>query len=552
MNNSLENEKQKFPKIFLLVVTFMCAAPIFLNGLGFDFSSISHGISVQDMAAKNLPRGLELDQMFYTLTGGLHHGLLEWSAVMAAMLTIILAFAHFAINKDVTMPIIGVALFCSGAMDAFHTMAAMRLIDAVASNTDLIPFTWALSRGFNAGIMIVGALICLKLRITNTRIGLFRIGIVSIMFGTLAYTLINYAAGHENLPQTQFPDSWITRPYDALPLVLFIIAIPIFWNLYRKNPNLLTASLVITIIPEIVLEAHMAFGSSSLFDNHFNIAHSLKILAYMIPFIGLVLDYVRTYQIQIEIKQQLVERKDKLEQLIGKLTDSNEELERFAYVASHDLQEPLRMVTNFTSLLEKRYGDQLDDTAKEYMAFSSNGARRMQELIEDLLEYARIGEENERYQNIDIGKTIALIQENLKESIDTSGAKITHGDLPIIYGNQVRFMRALQNLIGNGIKYQKLNSQPEIHINVEKKDDTWLFSIKDNGIGMQQKYCKKIFEPFKRLHGKEEFSGTGMGLAICRKIIDRMGGSIWVESELGQGSIFYFILPIHNKKERST
>jgi PAS domain S-box-containing protein len=291
-----QHNEFRFLKAFSYVVAIICALPYGLNLAGFDFSSEVHGFHVKEIATWGISRGALVDEMFYTLTGALEHGLLEWSAVSVAALTILLAFSQFAINKDVTTPIIGIALFCSGTMDAFHTLAAMRLIDAVADNSNLIPFTWALSRGFNAAILIVGALICLRLGISDTRTGLTKITLVSLFFGAVAYYLIAYSATNENLPITQFPYSFITRPYDVVPLTMFIVAIPIFWKLYKKRPSLLTASLVIAIIPEVVVESHMAFGSSTLFDNHFNIAHFLKIIAYLIPFIGLVLDYIGTYR----------------------------------------------------------------------------------------------------------------------------------------------------------------------------------------------------------------------------------------------------------------
>jgi two-component system sensor kinase FixL len=312
----------KFPKTFLYIVLAICALPYGLNLAGFDFSSEVHGFHVKEIAAWGISKSALVDEMFYTLTGALEHGLMEWSAVSVAALTILLAFSHFAINKDVTTPIIGIALFCSGTMDAFHTLAAMRLIDAVADNSNLIPFTWALSRGFNAAILIVGALICLRLGISDTRSGLSKITTISLFFGGVAYYLITYSATNENLPNTQFPDALITRPYDAVPLVMFALAWPLFWKLYKKRPSLLTASLVIALIPEVVVESHMAFGSSTLFDNHFNIAHFLKIIAYLIPFIGLVLDYIGTYKKMNVVIEDLKTSNSAKEQLSANLLEN--------------------------------------------------------------------------------------------------------------------------------------------------------------------------------------------------------------------------------------
>ncbi len=240
-----------------------------------------------------------------------------------------------------------------------------------------------------------------------------------------------------------------------------------------------------------------------------------------------------------------VEKKseEEREQLIEKLAQSNEELERFAYVASHDLQEPLRMVRSFTNLLAEQYGEQLDEQAQEYINFAASSAERMQQLVEDLLEYARIGEEAERHESVDVHNILEYVQQNLRESMEEAGAEITHDPLPVIVLNPVRFSRLLQNLVGNAMKYQKQGNAPRIHIAVEDTPEEWVFSVQDNGIGMKHEYCEKIFSPFKRLHGRDEYSGTGMGLAITKKIVENFGGRIWAESELGKGSTFFFTVP---------
>ena len=297
-----------FPQTFFWLVLIISLTPFALLLFGVDFSSTVEAFDIQEIISWKISDAQLHDEMSYALAGSLKHGLLEWSSVMVAFLTIIIAFSRFAIKKDITIPILGVALFFSGAMDAFHTLAATRLIDAVADNSNLIPFTWALSRGFNACILIIGAIICLKSNAIFAQAKLTRIITVSVIFAAIAYFLIHYMANKANLPQTQFPDAWLKRPFDAIPLMLFIIAIPIFWRLYKKEPNLLTASLVIALMPEIILESHVAFGSAALFDSHFNIAHGLKILAYLVPFIGLVLDYIRTYQLQLNISHQLKEK----------------------------------------------------------------------------------------------------------------------------------------------------------------------------------------------------------------------------------------------------
>ncbi|MFC3121711.1 response regulator [Agaribacter flavus] len=233
------------------------------------------------------------------------------------------------------------------------------------------------------------------------------------------------------------------------------------------------------------------------------------------------------------------ERKLAQEELIR----SNAELERFAYVASHDLQEPLRMVINFTKLLEKYYGDKLDDRAFKYIEYATNGAVRMQQLVKDLLEYARLGNQAETFSAIDLNKMAESVMENLSTSIEAAGASVEWDNLPIVNADPSSICSVFQNLVGNAIKYRKSEVNPIIKVKVKSEAEQWVFAVIDNGIGMKQQYCEKIFEPFKRLHRKEEYSGTGMGLAICRKTIEQMDGKIWAISELEKGSRFYFSLP---------
>jgi hypothetical protein len=268
-----------------------------LHLAGVDFRSSSVPLNAEMLA--EMPPEQLVDAMHHALAGSFTHTILEWSAFCAAIFTAVLAGIHFAISRrGIVIPVIGVALVCAGAMDAFHTLAADRLIHATAANTNLIPFTWALCRLFNCAIMIIGVLVIFwrGQRDRGTQIT-FVIG-SSITFALLAYVTIHLCASSRTLPQTMFPDSLVTRPYDVVPLVLYTLAgLFIFPRLYRKHPSYFTHGLLIGMIPDIVTQAHMAFGSTALFDSHFNIAHFLKIVSYLVPFVGLCMDYIRTYQL---------------------------------------------------------------------------------------------------------------------------------------------------------------------------------------------------------------------------------------------------------------
>ena len=230
-----------------------------------------------------------------------------------------------------------------------------------------------------------------------------------------------------------------------------------------------------------------------------------------------------------------------LTKLITELKISNKELEQFAYVASHDLQEPLRMITSFTQLLEKRYKGQLDEDADDYIAFVVDGAHRMKDLIDDLLEFSRLNTEVREFELVIMEIALEDVLRNLKPAIKENNAQITHDYLPNILGDHVQIIQLLQNLIGNAIKF-KGNNPPDIHISAKDNEDEWLFSINDKGIGIDKNHQKQIFSIFKRLHTREEYPGTGIGLSISKRIVERHGGQIWIESELGKGSTFYFTI----------
>lgn len=230
-----------------------------------------------------------------------------------------------------------------------------------------------------------------------------------------------------------------------------------------------------------------------------------------------------------------------LERTNADLARSNSELEQFAYVASHDLQEPLRMVSNYTQLLARRYEGKLDGDADDSIAFAVDGAKRMQSLINDLLAFSRVGTRGKDLAPTDANAVLAQTLVNLQPAIEESGAKVTSDPLPTIAGDDGQRMQLLQNLIANAIKFRG-EEPPAIHISASEQGNDYLFSVRDNGIGLDPQYKDRIFVIFQRLHGRDQYPGTGIGLAICRKIVERHGGRIWVESEPGKGATFFFTL----------
>jgi PAS domain S-box-containing protein len=247
--------------------------------------------------------------------------------------------------------------------------------------------------------------------------------------------------------------------------------------------------------------------------------------------------------------RDITERKqaeEELKKLSDELARSNADLQQFAYTASHDLQEPIMVVAGFVNLLARRYKGKLDEKADEFIEYAIDGTKRMQVLIKDLLDYSRVGSTGRSFTPTDCLSALDKAVFNLQIVLKASGAVITHDDLPTVMADSSQLIRLFQNLISNAIKFHGKEA-PRIHISAKQKEDEWIFSFKDNGIGIDPKFSDQIFVMFQRLHTKKEYPGTGIGLATCKKIIERHGGRIWVESEPGKGSTFFFSIPTRGK-----
>lgn len=245
----------------------------------------------------------------------------------------------------------------------------------------------------------------------------------------------------------------------------------------------------------------------------------------------------------IREQRVLVASQQALKDSVAELSRSNSDLQQFAYVASHDLQEPLRMVASYVQLLARRYRGKLDSDADEFIAYAVDGAKRMQDLINDLLAYSRVTSQGQVFEPVDCNGVLVEVLNNVRVAVEESRAVVTHDPLPAVMADERQLGQLFQNLIANAIKFHDAEP-PNVHLSAEPRSGEWLFSVRDHGIGMDAQYAERIFVIFQRLHDREEYPGTGIGLAICKKIVERHGGHIWVVSEPGQGATFYFTLPI--------
>ena len=238
-----------------------------------------------------------------------------------------------------------------------------------------------------------------------------------------------------------------------------------------------------------------------------------------------------------------------VEERTAELNRSNRELEQFAYVASHDLQEPLRAVAGYCQLLRRRYLDKLDGDAREFLEYAVDGAERMRALIDGLLDYSRVQTQGRPFADVDCESVLDWALRNLEASLVESGAQVTRSAMPVLFGDDGQLARLMQNLIGNAIKYRG-EKPPEIRIEAQERDDEWVISVADNGIGIDPKHFDRVFAIFQRLHTRDEYPGTGIGLAVCKRIVERHNGRMWVESEAGRGSVFFFTIPhVTNSQE---
>ena len=562
------SKNKRLPWPLIWTVMAISVLPLGLNILGVDFGITPLKFNALDTVGLTEP---ELaDHLHHNLSGAFVHTILEWSAFCIAIVTVAMAFVVFFIKGEMIAPVIAVTLFWSGCMDAFHTLAANRLISATAENANLIPFTWAICRAFNAAITILGAgIILLRIRQRhNMTSNIWLISISSVVFGLVAYGVIHYCAVSTRLPNTMFPESLVTRPWDLIALVLYGASFFVLMILYGRIPNVFVAALIASIIPNIATQLHMAFGSTTLFDNHFNIAHFLKIGAYGVPLCGLMMDYVWTYRKEREHSARLEQAayqssqsQTEYKKQASNLTHKNHELEKArsaaeaatlaktAFLAnmSHELRTPLTAILGFAELLKSP-----TQTAEEHdqcIATIDRNGQHLLAIINDILDLSKIEAgkleiERTDYSPVQMVSDITSLFQNWAEGKCLRFRATYPGPLPrIIRTDPTRLRQILVNLVGNAIKFTE-TGHVEVRVSLEQQTEgignQLQFAVIDTGIGMDAEQQAKLFQAFSQADSSttRQYGGTGLGLTISRRLAQMLGGDIKVTSDEGRGSTF--------------
>lgn len=516
----------------------LCALPAILMMFGVSFGS--EGMNPAQLS--NLEAGLsELDIAHRWLKGSFVHTLLEWTAACMALFVGALAIAQYRLTKEIALPVIGLALICAAGMDAFHTVAADRLLSGTTVQPDLMPYTWAIGRFLYASILLLGIGLFTIWLPGRKKIPTLAVAGIGVALVAIAGLVVYAATSAESLPQTIFADSLIKRPYDLAPLGLFVLSGVVFLPLYyRRNPSPFSMALLLTLVPQVAVQLYMAFGSQRLFDSAFNVAHGLKTLEYLIPAIGLFVVFAKGHRRQQAAEVELVSARREVE----KASSSKGE---FLAAMSHEIRTPMNGVLGMSSLLlDTDLNEEQKEFTKEVRASTDN----LMKLLNDILDFSKVeaGKVELESTSFDLEVMFEELIESLNFSAAEKGLQLS-GYLgseipPQLIGDPQRLRQLFLIFLGNALKFTE-KGEVSIRGSLLYDDGQAVklqFEVKDTGIGIPAHAMSRLFHSFSQVDSSStrQYGGSGLGLAIAKELASLMNGDVGVHSVEGEGSTFWF------------
>lgn len=476
------------------------------------------------------------------------HTLMELCATLLALLVGIEALIRFFVSRQSESLALGLAFIGTGVLDAYHTLATSHFMETLFPSPPetLIPWSWNASRNF------LGLFLCLTWLYWRThskdhkhkqqrQLRLLLLATTATLFSIAFFAFVPLGPAH-------FPDLPFKRPQELVTGLFFLLALTLFLKKQLWRSRSLDHWLVLALIVNVFCQfAFMPF-SAEVFDGPFVLAHLLKLLSYTLILIGFMTNVREMWQRETEMNQvirdsslRLAQKSEELSRSNLELQRSNIELQKFVYIASHDLQSPLRSISGFVQLLQRQYQDQLDERAADWIKRTVDSTNHMQTLLEDLMTYSRLSSDQEK-EWVDLNQIVARFKQDQALLLHESDARLNTPPLPTVYGNPKHLELLFYQFLDNALKYRHPDRRPVIELTATRSENSWRFVVTDNGIGIDPEYQNRIFEMFQRLHAQEQYQGTGIGLALCNRIAELMGGSVGVNSDGQNGSEFWFTI----------
>ena len=477
------------------------------------------------------------------------HTLMETVAALLALMVGVMAMARYHARKTHTLLFIGAGFIGTALLDTYHTLLTYSFfISSFPSVAETrTEWSWIASRWYLATLLFLSWLSWLREGKFGESDAISERSIYASV-GALAIGSLLFFA-FLPLPQTDYANTIIRRPEEFIPAAIFLLALAGYLYKGSWKTNDFDHWLVLSLIVGYTGQTMFMAVSASMHDLEFNVAHLLKQVSYAMVLTGSVVSMFHLFRQEEDQKNLLareIAEREKAEVALAshaaELARSNADLEQVASAASHDLREPLRTIGGFSGLLAQKYQGQLDDEAKDYLDRVTNATRRMGTLIDDLLTYSKVGLGIKELVTVDCDVLLKGEIDGLQAAFQESGATITCDPLPIVMAHPSLIGQVLRNLISNSIKFRGAEA-PQIQVSAKWNDREWVFAVRDKGIGIEAQHQDRVFTVFQRLHTPQEYPGTGIGLSICKKAVERWGGRIWIESKAGRGSTFWFTIP---------